>query len=306
MSFLSTNLINDRLIGVSPEIEAVRKQIVLLAKSGSHILVYGELGTEILTAARQIAAQLLPSPQYTCEAKGAVLEDKFKQWTAFLAEQPKAKTVTETLLIIDGLENLKATAQQIIWEFLTAPPAGIKLRIISTALPGIMEAVQNNGFSPDLFTALTESSLRVPPLRERKEDVPLLFESALQQIFGQMNQPIPAVSFELVMHLVTHQWPANLIELEKMAYELALQEAPLAQGAIAVATLTAPQAAPVLQEIGTLSEAIEELEKSLIQRALHQFEGSQRKTASALGLTEPNLRYRMKKLGMNKRLVYST
>jgi DNA-binding NtrC family response regulator len=303
MRFVGTNPINDHLIGVSPEIEAVRKQIIQLAKSGSHILVYGELGTEILTAARQIVDQLQLDARNICEAKGAMLEEKVAPWLAQLENQQKS--AAEAVLLIDGLENLNATAQQQVMGLVSTPPAGIKLRVISTALPSINEAVQNKGFMPELFSSLTANSLRIPPLRERKEDVPLLFEAALQQIFGQMNRPIPAVSFELVMHLVTHQWPGNMIELEKVAYELALQEAPLAQGVVASASILAPQPAPVPVEIGTLSEAIEELEKKLIQGALLQFGGSQRKTASALGLTEPNLRYRMKKLGMNKKLVYS-
>ncbi len=297
MRVFGTTLINNTLIGVSPEIESVRTQIIQLAKTGNNLLVYGELGTEILPAARQVAEQMHLDPSRILEVKGSVLEQKLQGWLARLAEEGGAGG--HALLIIDGLETVNATAQVELRDLLSTPPAGLTLRVISTALPGIHEAVQNKGFLPELFVTLTASSLRVPPLRERKEDVPLIFEAVLQQIFGQMNRPIPPVSFELVMHLVTHQWPGNMIELEKMAYELALEEAP--QPAMAASALPAA----VLPEIGSLSEAIEELEKGLIQRTLEQFGGSQRKTAHALGLTEPNLRYRMKKLGMNKKLVYS-
>ncbi|HNW59058.1 MAG TPA: helix-turn-helix domain-containing protein [bacterium] len=297
MRFSGTNLINNTLVGVSPEIEAVRTQIIQLAKSKNNILVYGELGTEILPAARQIAAQAHLDAERICEVKGSLLEQKLQPWLTRLQEMNPAGG--EAILIIDGLEMVNATAQQHLESLLTAPPAGLQLRVLATALPEINDAVHAQRFLPELFARLSAGSLRIPPLRERKEDVPLIFEAALQQIFGQMNRPIPAVPFDLVMHLVTHQWPGNLIELDKMAYELALQEAPQAANMAA-----AVQAAPV-HEISSLSEAIEELEVSLIQQTLQQFGGSQRKTAQALGLTEPNLRYRMKKLGMNKKLVYS-
>lgn len=297
MRVFGSTLINNTLIGVSPEIEAVRNQIIQLAKSMNNVLVYGELGTEILPAARQIAEQMHLEASRIHEVKGSLIEQKLQPWLSRLEEKNAAGSAA--VLIIDGLETVNATAQVLLRDILAAPPSGIELRVISTALPGIHEAVQKKGFLPELFITLTASSVRIPPLRERKEDVPLIFEAVLQQIFGQMNRPIPPVSFDLVMHLVTHQWPGNMIELEKMAYELALQEAPQP------ATVAAAVQTAALPQIGSLSEAIEALEKSLIQRSLEQFGGSQRKTAHALGLTEPNLRYRMKKLGMNKKLVYS-
>ena len=102
------------------------------------------------------------------------------------------------------------------------------------------------------------------------------------------------------MSLLSHDWPGNLIELESCVCEFLLKTNVVARERAGERPVK-----PEDERIKPLPAAMEELERKLIQQALAQFNGSQRKTAVALGLSEPNLRYRIKKLGLNKKMVYS-
>jgi len=291
----------NKLIGVSKEVKQVQEQIDKLISVNENVLIYGEPGTETLLVARTIL-QKIQSRNLPClEIKGDQLEGALETWlAAWPVPTMTASAANSALLLIDGLEALSRAGQQQLWMLLNEKPQNRLLRGLSTAWYDMSGMLSRNDFRQDLFQALSIHSLRLPALRERKEDVPMMFEFFLNRACDHLRLPIPTVPFDLIMSLLSHDWPGNLIELESCVCEFLLQ-------ANVVARDRADEwlAKPAEGKIQPLPAAMEELERTLIQQALAQFNGSQRKTAAALGLSEPNLRYRIKKLGLNKKMVYS-
>ena len=174
----------------------------------------------------------------------------------------------------------------------------IDVRIIAATNKDLEQKIKDGTFREDLYYRLNVVSIKIPPLRERKEDILPLIENFIAKYSKENNKEKLEVSKEAVDVLMKYNYPGNVRELENIIERavvltrgkvITLNDLPMnIKGFKEEKTLGS------LDE-GTLTDQVEALEKQLIFDALQQSEGNQTKAGKLLGLTERNLRYKLKK-----------
>jgi DNA-binding NtrC family response regulator len=172
----------------------------------------------------------------------------------------------------------------------------IDVRIIAATNKDLEEEIGKAGFRKDLFYRLNVVTLHVPPLRERKDDIPLLVNFFLQQSISRLCRQPMRFSPDAMQTLVRYPWPGNVRELENEV-ERAV--------ALAYHDEIAPEdLSPAVTRFGAEHRAPEEplsvkgAEKDLIEKALQEAGGNKTKAAGLLGLSREGLRRKMNRYGM--------
>jgi two-component system NtrC family response regulator len=179
-------------------------------------------------------------------------------------------------------------------------PISVDVRIVAATNKDLGEAVKHNDFREDLFYRLNVVQIDLPPLRQRKEDLPELVAHFVKKYAAETGRPAPRVSPGAMERIYDHTWPGNIRELEN-----ALERAVILAGS-EITPLDLPlQGQTVETESGltlprgmTITQAVEELEQRMIKRALSENQGVAAHAARALGITKSNLAYKMKKYGL--------
>ena len=180
-------------------------------------------------------------------------------------------------------------------------PISVDVRIVAATNRDLTQAVATGRFREDLFYRLNVVRLDLPPLRERKEDLPSLVAHFVRRYAAEVGRATPQVSQEAMRVIYDYAWPGNVRELEN-----ALERAVIMSGAeirpadlpLEVRPGSAEGSAPELPRDMGITEAVEDLERRMIQRALAEAQGVAAHAAEALGLTKSNLAYKMKKYGL--------
>jgi Nif-specific regulatory protein len=178
----------------------------------------------------------------------------------------------------------------------------IDVRIICATNRSLEKEVERGAFRQDLFYRLRVFPLRLPALRERREDVPLLVEHFLRKYTAELNKPVSGVTPEALDQLSSYAWPGNIRELENEVQRLVIQCEP--EGFI-----TPDLLAPAVRKVegllgrvapkkGTLKDMMEEIERWLLHEALREHQGNKTKTAETLGITREGLHKKLSKYGM--------
>src|SRR5215475_9700124 len=181
----------------------------------------------------------------------------------------------------------------------------IDVRVIAATHQNLDTLVAEGKFRADLFYRLQGVRLRLPPLRERIDDLPDLMTHLLDRTARRMNRLPATVSAEALRALWAYGWPGNVRELQHVLEgAMVMSDGVILPGhlppAIQQATAQPPSAAaPVLA--GPLDEALETWERQMILDALRQGGGVQARAAKILGIAERSLWYRVKKLGIQVR-----
>ena len=189
-------------------------------------------------------------------------------------------------------------------------------RIIAATNRDLAESIESGSFRSDLFYRLNVFPIVVPSLSERRDDIPLLVESFIQQFNRRMGKQIESIDDQSMQYLCTRQWPGNIREL-RHAIERAMI---LCDGACLTVEATKPapsrasesvaalsqSAAPALQSVDLPSvvPTLEDAQREHIRRALQQTGGvvdGPSGAAALLGLKPSTLRSRMKRLGIHRR-----
>jgi DNA-binding NtrC family response regulator len=174
------------------------------------------------------------------------------------------------------------------------------VRIISATNRDPEEEVRKGTFREDLFFRLNVITMKIPPLRERREDIPVLIDHFLKGFARENNKKIQGLSHEAKDLLVKYDYPGNIRELENILERaIVISRGPL------ISTEDLPfksqnlKHAQAADEKGrTLRKSIEALERRSIEEALEEARGNQTHAATALGLSERMLRYKLKKYGL--------
>ena len=179
----------------------------------------------------------------------------------------------------------------------------VDVRVIAATNKDLEEMVENNEFREDLFYRLNVISIRIPPLRERRNDISPLISHFISRYAVENDKEIEGVSKEAMDVLMKYDYPGNVRELEN-AIERAVV---MARGTIVAAedlpvhirsTRSKSESRYGSVAGGSLPEMVENLERHLIADALAESDGNQSKAAELLGISERNLRYKLKKYGM--------
>jgi two-component system response regulator PilR (NtrC family) len=179
----------------------------------------------------------------------------------------------------------------------------VDVRILSATHRKLDELVKAGRFREDLYYRINVIELRVPPLRERLDDVPRLVDMLLERVSQQIGVPRPSISDEAMEKLLSYTYPGNVRELENILERAVTlcaedriepQDIQLKQGA-GFADLPA-----VVDEMAAdgLEGQLEHIEREAIMKALEQTRYNKTKAAELLGMTFRQLRYRVKKLGI--------
>ena len=178
----------------------------------------------------------------------------------------------------------------------------VDVRIICATNRSLEKEVEKGAFRQDLFYRLRVFPLRLPPLRERREDIPLLVEHFLRKYTVEMNKPVAGVTPEALDQLAAYSWPGNIRELENEVQRLVIQ-------CDNEGFITPELLAPAVRKVegllgrvapkkGTLKDMMEEVERWLLVEALREHGGNKTKTAETLGITREGLHKKLAKYGM--------
>ena len=304
------HLVQEDLIGHSPAIYQIRRSIPILAKGDQPVLVTGEPGTEKLLLAKMIieSSPRKKAPIFITDA--AKLSKTFDQEIQALLQQQE-QTVEESVqgsLIVQNLEYLDREAQARLMSFAqggylqlkqSSEPVAADLRIISTATSKLQELAKDGLFNSELYLTLSAMTVKLPSLRERKQDIVAFFEFYLDHFCRKMGRSVPPMPFEIFHQILKYSWPGNVKEVENAVRSVVVSSP---EGQLLVEALPFVDEAEKFQrvELQNLNRAVAQLEKEMIERALRRFAGNQSRAAQVLHLSEPNLRFKMKKLGIRK------
>jgi len=310
------------IIYQSPKMEEVMNLVARVAPSSSTVLIRGESGTgkELIANAIHYASPRAEKPfvKVSCSAipetlleselfgheKGAFTGalqrrigrfEEASEGTIFLDEIGELSPVLQVKL----LRVLQEREFQRLGSNLTLKT---EARVIAATHRNLEEAMKRGEFREDLYYRLNVISIFIPPLRERKEDIPPLIDYFLKK-YSQLNQKkVTNLSQEARMLLLRYSYPGNVRELENMIERAVV----LCRGEI-ITTQDLPfhlqdeRSEKEWESLGkakTLPESLEELEKDLILKALRDHQGVQTKAAESLGISERVLRYKIKKYGI--------
>lgn len=180
-------------------------------------------------------------------------------------------------------------------------PQQVEVRIISATVKDLEAEVQAGGFREDLFYRLNVITLRIPPLRERQQDISLLVEHFLQKHREELGVQVEGITQRALRRLMTYSWPGNVRELENMV-ERAMVLCEKRQ--IDIEDL--PSGEPDLSPHGVLAEAgdlrlkprVKAMENQLIREALKRTDGNRTHAARLLGITHRALMYKLQAHGI--------
>ena len=172
-------------------------------------------------------------------------------------------------------------------------------RVIAATNRPINQALAENRLRSDLYYRLNTFQIDVPPLRERKEDIPPLVTSFLKRFAQQMGKPDPEIAPEAFQKLLDYAWPGNVRELQNaMEYAVVIAR----QNSIGVKELPAEvQLPPALQQVergnhrSSAGLNLDDMERNAILQALAQTHGNKKKAAQILGIQRPTLYNKMKR-----------
>jgi two-component system response regulator PilR (NtrC family) len=315
--------VDTRLLGDSPPMKALRNQIQKLARSQAPVYISGESGSGKELVARLIHEQgprsekpfvpvncgAIPSELMESEFFGhkkgsftGAIEDKQGLFqaadggTLFLdevADLPLAMQVKLLRAIQEKAVRAVGGQQEVV----------VDVRILCATHKDLAAEVAAERFRQDLFYRLNVIELRVPPLRERREDIPLLAETMLRRLSEGSGLAAATITVEALDKLKCYRFPGNVRELENMlerAYTLCENDQIQAVDlrlADAVPAVESGEAS--LSQIDNLEDYLEEIERKLIMQALEETRWNRTAAAQRLGLTFRSMRYRLKKLGID-------
>jgi Nif-specific regulatory protein len=295
------------MVGESPAIRAIHERIAKVAPTDSTVLITGESGTGKELVARAIHANspraAQPFVAINCAALSeALLESELfgherGAFTGAIAQKKgKLEVAHGGTVFLDEIAELSPVLQPKLLRVLQerelervggTRPIKVNIRLIAATNKDLEEAVREKKFRQDLFYRLNVIALRIPPLRERREDIPLLTSYFAAKYGEKLNRRVRGVSPKARAHLVCYDWPGNVRELEN-----AIERAVVLGSAAVILPEDLPEAvleteAPPGGGIPKYHEAVMEAKKQLIRNALEQAHGSHVEAAKLIGV-HPN------------------
>jgi len=176
----------------------------------------------------------------------------------------------------------------------------IDVRIVAATNQDLRAALEQGTFREDLYYRLNVVPLNIPPLRERKEDIPFLAEHFVHRLAAASGSPVESISDEAIQRLLGYHWPGNVRELENVLERSIVLCPGKRLEAADIRLDTAPRARQQSADPGFLPEGVslDEYEQSIIREALRRAAGNKSQAARLLGLTRNALRYRLSQMGL--------
>jgi len=181
----------------------------------------------------------------------------------------------------------------------------VDTRVIAATNADLRERIKDKRFLEDLYYRMNDIAVTVPPLRERREDIPVLTDHFLTFYAREMDRPIPELSPAVVRALLNHEWRGNVRELEKTVKRMVvLAESDQVVGVELLPEDLRASLEALPQELAgsfNVKRHVERLERRLIREALEQHGWNKTHAARALGLSYPTLLSKIRLLGLDRR-----
>jgi two-component system response regulator PilR (NtrC family) len=325
----------DNIIGASPAMEKLKQTVRTVASTQSTILIYGESGTgkELVARAVHVCSPRATEPfvSVNCGAfPETLLESELFGYVkgAFTGATQNKRGLFEVAnggtVFLDEISEMSLTMQvkllRVLQERCVRPVGGtteipIDVRVIAATNRDLDKLVAENSFREDLYYRLSVIPVFVPPLRERREDVPLLVNHFLKKYAPAAGRNILRVDAGSLKTLCGYDWPGNVRQLEntieravaletgeELKVELPAERSKARAAAAGVgrsgsAGASIPAGA-VLPEGVDMEKYVADIERSLLQAGLAQSGGVQTRAADVLGISYRSFRHLMKKYNL--------
>lgn len=298
------------LIGQTPVMERLRHMLRQIADTDVDVLVTGETGS-----GKEVVASLLHG--WSRRSKGnfvalncgalpeQIIESELfgHEPGAFTGAQKKRVGRIEHssggTLFLDEIESMPLSTQvQMlrVLEMRQVTPLGtnevrpVDLRIVAAAKVDLGDPGQRQSFREDLYYRLNVVTLAIPPLRERRDDIPLLFSYFAERAARRFQRDVPQITAAVSRHLREHDWPGNVRELSHFAERTVLGMQP--------AEPKSPKADPGASDGVPLPERLDHYEAGIIRDTLISFGGNVQQTIAALGIPRKTFYDKMQRHGI--------
>jgi DNA-binding NtrC family response regulator len=310
----------DQIIYRNPKMEELINMVARVSASRATVLIQGESGT-----GKELFARLIhkmsprsekPMIVVNCSAlPETLLESELfgHERGAFTGATARRKGRFEEAdggtLFLDEIGELSLPVQVKLLRFIQErefqrlggnQTIRSDVRIISATNRNLEDRVKDGRFRDDLYYRLNVVVMNIPPLRERKEDIPSLIQHFIESFSSENKKEIRGVSSEAMDLLLKYDYPGNVRELENVIERAAViaRDPVISIRDLPFKEVTSRHGYSVSPEGTTMKDSIETLEIQLIEQALSDAGHNQTKAAEILGISERTLRYKMKKYGL--------
>ncbi len=306
------------IIGESGQMQEVLSLVRRVAPSDATVLIRGESGTgkELIAKAIHYASPrasgllvkvncaALPETLIESELFG---HEKGAFTGAVSARKGRFELADGGSLFLDEIGDLPAPVQVKLLRVLqerevervgSSRPITVNVRLLAATHRSLESLVREGRFRDDLYYRINVVSVVLPPLRERREDLPLFIDHFLRTFAAKNAKTIRGLSREARETLLRYDYPGNVRELENVIERAVVLTRDEVIG-LADLPLTLAEPAPEPEAGAGLIAAVEGLERRMIREALAQANGTQTRAADLLGISERVLRYKLKKYGLS-------
>jgi len=314
----------ENIVGTHPKMLEVYKMMARVVDNKATVLIMGETGTGKEVVARAIHfngllkegpfvaidCASLPSDLLESELFG---HEKGAFTGAIAQKMGKFELADKGTLFLDEVGNLTLATQAKLLRFLQEKkiervggtrPIELEVRVIAATNLDLEKAVQEGSFREDLYYRLNVVTMPLPPLRERRNDIPLLVEHFLQKYESEFKGKVKYVAPETMDLLTSYNWPGNVRELENVierAIVIGKTEGILVEDLpLRIQKLASGTDLDISSEKIPFEQRVENFEKKLIIDALEKASWIQTKAAELLGTNRSTIRYKMKKYGIKR------
>ncbi len=304
------------IVGESPQIIALKETIKKTASSQSRVLIYGESGTGKELVARAIHNESDRKHKNFIEVNCAAIphelieselfgHEKGSFTGAFERKKGKFEMAHEGTLFLDEIGDMSLSAQAKVLRVIETQEfqrvggnkkIKVDVRIITATNKNLQDEIKKTNFREDLYFRLNVIPIHIPPLRERKTDIPLLAEYFLNHFAKQYGQKPKILSKLAIQGLMNHDWPGNVRELKN-----AIERFVIMNPAEIIDFKEIPYSRNETSDIygyRTLREAREHFERNFIIKKLKEHNWNVSKTAEEMEIERSNLHRKIKSLGI--------
>ncbi|NWF56894.1 MAG: sigma-54-dependent Fis family transcriptional regulator [Syntrophaceae bacterium] len=306
------------IVGNSAEVQKLKEQIKIVAPTNGWVLITGENGTGKELVARGIHRLSLRGEKPFVEVNCAAIPEELIESELFGHEKGsftgaltrkrgKFDLAHEGTLFLDEIADMSLKTQAKILRILQEQKFErvggtemiyIDVRVIAATNRDLMEEIQKGKFREDLYYRLNVIPLSVPPLRERKSDIPLLVEHFIGEFCHENNKEPKKVSPEALELLASYSWPGNVRELKNIVERMVIMTRGSVIEAKDIPDPIREQPKPPLEfsffDFDLLRDARREFEKRFIIKKLSENDENISKTAEMIGIERSNLHRKIK------------
>jgi two-component system nitrogen regulation response regulator NtrX len=308
-----------RIIGESVPMKALRQQLALMAGTNGRVLIFGESGTGKELVAHAIHATSLRAAAPFVEVNCAAIPEELIESELFghvkgsftSAHENKAGKFEKAdggTLFLDEVGDMSLRTQAKVLRVLEEQrfePVGapgslqVDVRVVAATNKNLEQEIEHGNFREDLFYRLNVIPFFVPPLRERREDIPLLADYFLREFTTAYGRKPKELTPEAYGALADYHWPGNVRELRNLIERIVIMNPQVRVDARHIPLHPARRPAERAGDrVGSLQEVREAAEREYILKKMEETNGNVTRAAELLGLERSNLYRKMKALGI--------